>query len=763
MTLVGIGNCTITAAQAGSATVATATSVVQTFAVGKTPNVITFTLNKATMALGDAAPVITASASSGLVVTYTSTTPLVCSVTGSTITVLTTGTCGIQAAQAGSATVALATPVTQTFTVTLRPNVITFTLSSGSITWGDAAPVITGSASSALAVTYTSTTLPVCTVSGSTITVLTSGTCSITATQAGSATFVAATPVIQSFTVALKSQTITWAQTLGTVAPDTTVVLSASASSTLAVTYSAAPSSVCTVTGSTVTLLTVGTCTVTARQTGDSRFAAASDVVKSFKVRYPQEITFNPISDQTMDAGFVSLDAYTDSQLTVSFASSTPLTCSVSGSLAVLRAAGTCTIVASRSETAVYAAATPQSQSFTITALPQTITFVQPDDTFLVRGFVVLDVASDSLLPITLQSNTPSVCLVSSSTAVVTLISSGTCSITARQSGTNVYLPATSVTRTFLVDKTSQSITFTQPDDQNLSAGFFVLSVSASSSLPVSLSSNTPSVCSVASATGAVTLLIAGTCSITASQAGNAYYVAATPVTKSFSIAKITQEITLFVGGAQNPRNIDTSMSGLELLVLGKTGTGAVSYGASNPAVCNVVGLVVNFYSVGTCTVTATVATDARYTAASSTVTFNVASAYAYTVTFDGNGGNSPAAQNYMLGGVLALPVDPGGNTGYSFNGWYTAASGGTRVNNGDAASTRTLYAQWTATSNYYTVTYDANNGVLTGAATQGYTIVGTLSFPSAPTRTGYDFTGWFTEAAVGSQVYSGAAASTRT
>jgi len=63
----------------------------------------------------------------------------------------------------------------------------------------------------------------------------------------------------------------------------------------------------------------------------------------------------------------------------------------------------------------------------------------------------------------------------------------------------------------------------------------FAVSATASSGLTVSFSSSTPSVCTVAGST--VTAVGVGTCSITASQAGNVNYSAATPVTQSSIIA----------------------------------------------------------------------------------------------------------------------------------------------------------------------------------------------------------------------------------
>lgn len=60
---------------------------------------------------------ITATASSGLTVSFASTTPSVCTVAGTTVTIVATGTCSITASQAGSSTFAAATTVTESFTV----------------------------------------------------------------------------------------------------------------------------------------------------------------------------------------------------------------------------------------------------------------------------------------------------------------------------------------------------------------------------------------------------------------------------------------------------------------------------------------------------------------------------------------------------------------------------------------------------------------------------------------------------------------------
>jgi trimeric autotransporter adhesin len=68
-------------------------------------------------ALGSTPPALSATASSGLTVTFTSNTPNVCTVSGTTVTILISGGCSITATQAGNSSVAAAPPVTQGFTV----------------------------------------------------------------------------------------------------------------------------------------------------------------------------------------------------------------------------------------------------------------------------------------------------------------------------------------------------------------------------------------------------------------------------------------------------------------------------------------------------------------------------------------------------------------------------------------------------------------------------------------------------------------------
>ena len=81
---------------------------------------------------------------------------------------------------------------------------------------------------------------------------------------------------------------------------------------------------------------------------------------------------------------------------------------------------------------------------------------------------------------------------------------------------------------------TPQTITFTNPGTKVYGVAPITLTAAASSGLAVSFAPNTPAVCSLSG--GVVTILNAGSCSITASQPGNSTYAAATPVEDTFSV-----------------------------------------------------------------------------------------------------------------------------------------------------------------------------------------------------------------------------------
>ena len=123
-----------------------------------------------------------------------------------------------------------------------------------------------------------------------------------------------------------------------------------------------------------------------------------------------------------------------------------------------------------------------------------------------------------------------------------------------------------------------------------------------------------------------------------------------------------------------------------------------------------------------------------------------------YRVTFNSTVNElaiSPTSATSTAGSLITLPTAPS-RTGYTFTGWYDAATGGRKI--GDAGATylpnsaTTLYARWSANSN--TVTFNKNDGSgVTGTQSITSAVATALSNSTPFTRAGYTFTGWTTNA----------------
>lgn len=232
---------------------------------------------------GDGPFAMSASASSALPVSFASLASSVCTLSGSVVTLMAAGTCTIRASQSGDANYAAAADVDRSFNVAAAGQTITFAALAGR-TYGDAPFAVNATASSGLAVTFASLASSVCTVSGGVVSLVATGTCVIRASQAGNASYGAANDVDRSFAVAAAAQAIGFAPLADRQHGDPPFGVSATASSGLPVTFASLSPSVCTLGGSTVTVLSIGTCTIAADQPGNGNYAAAARVVQSFTV-----------------------------------------------------------------------------------------------------------------------------------------------------------------------------------------------------------------------------------------------------------------------------------------------------------------------------------------------------------------------------------------------------------------------------------------------------------------------------------------------
>ncbi len=141
----------------------------------------------------------------------------------------------------------------------------------------------------------------------------------------------------------------------------------------------------------------------------------------------------------------------------------------------------------------------------------------------------------------------------------------------------------------------------------------------------------------------------------------------------------------------------------------------------------------------------------------SSTVAAGNATIYAqwtpmnYTLTYNNNGGSGCANKSVTYGstyGTLCTPT----RSNYTFNGWFTASSGGSSVTSSTVTSgNATIYAQWTPIN--YTLTYNNNGG--SGCTSKTVTYGSAYGALCTPSRSNHTFLGWYTASSGGSSVTS--------
>ena len=485
----------------------------------------------------------------------------------------------------------------------------------GSKTYGDAPLSLSATASSGLTPTYTVLSGPA-TVSGSTLTLTGPGSVLVRVTQDGDTSYMAAASVDRTIVVLAPVQTITFGALGNKVYGDAPFALNATASSSLAVSYSVV-SGPATLSGDTVTLTGVGTVTIRASQTGNSSWLAATPVDQSFTVsRKSLTVTaqntnraygaVNPAFTASF-TGFVNGESSSVISGTAGFAttatsSSAPGTYPITPSLGSLSAANYSFTTFTAGELTVGT----QSATVTLTNLIQTFTpnILKVDAVTVPAGLNVV-ITYDGL------TNRPT------NTGSFTVI--GTIN-DSNYSG--------SVTNIFVVNKASQVITiapmansFPLKDLTNV-----VVSASSDSALPVTLSLDANSVAVLSGATSNGAGLLnniqqTGNVYLRASQTGNGNYEAAPDATLTINVEKSNQSITFNTLPAQVFNNAPFSLSA------SASSTLAVSYTvASGPA--TVVGNTVNITGVGKVVITASQAGDGSYNpAADVNQEFNISQA----------------------------------------------------------------------------------------------------------------------------------------
>lgn len=498
------------------------------------PGIQTISFNAQPKTYGDPDFALTASASSGLPVVYSSSNPTVATVDAQgTVHIVSAGNVIITASQPGNGNYIATTNINQQLVINKTP--LAITADNQTSTYGSAIPALT--------VSYTGfvngdteanlTTPPSATTTATTSSPV--GIYPVTVSGAASSSYII-TYQPGTLTIAPNTQTVTFAAMPAKTYGDADFNLSASASSGSAVTFSSSDPTVATVDAAgRVHILSAGTVIITSSQAGNSNVQAAPDVQQTLTVNQA------PLS-LTADNETITYGSATPA-LTITYSGfingDTPASLStapvVATTATAASAAGTYPITVAGAASVNYAI-TYQDGTFTVLPGAQSITF--PALTAKNYGdadFTIDATSSNTSVPITYASSNPAVATVDAA-GKVHILSAGTTTITSTQAGNGNYSAAASVSQVLTVNKAALTITANnQSSTYGSAVPAFTLSYSGFVNGDDATSLTTqPTVNTVANATSA-----AGVYAITVNGAASANYNI-TYVAGTFTIANPT-------------------------------------------------------------------------------------------------------------------------------------------------------------------------------------------------------------------------------
>ncbi len=582
-----------------------------TVTVGKANQTITF--GTLTNRRFDQSPrTISATASSGLPVTFTSGTASVCTVSGNSVTFVTTGLCTIRADQAGNGSFNAAPQVSRSFTITKGNQTITFATITGKRF--DQSPLtVGGTATSGLAVAFTSGTTSVCTMSDNSVTFLALGTCTIRANQGGDANWNAASQVSRSFTVSKGAQTISFGTIANKTFDQTPLTIGATASSGLSVSFTSGTPTVCTVALTTVTFLATGDCTIRANQAGNTLWNAATQVSHTFTIgQGDQTIAFTSTAPSPAIVGgatypVAATGGASGNPIVFSIDATATSVCSISGNIVSFIGSGSCVIDANQAGDARWNAATQVQQSFEVGKAGQNITFAALPNLNYGDPSFELTASASSTLPIS-YSVTGS-CSLTDDT--VTITGAGDCSVTASQAGDDDFGAAEAVVRSFTIGKAPLTITAndqTRPfgaADPTFSAAFGGW-VNGDTAAGLTTQPTCTTTATASSPVGTAPI----TCSGAASDDYDITYVAGTLTISALPVLTITADNQSRAFGAADPAftYVVSPSANLTTPAVCTTTATAASAGGTYPITCS--GAALDGYSINYVAGTLTIASQ---------------------------------------------------------------------------------------------------------------------------------------------------------
>ena len=260
----------------------------------------------------------------------------------------------------------------------------------------------------------------------------------------------ASTTKVLSITIDKGDQTITFGALSTKTYGDPDFSVSATASSGLTPTFTTDSSGVCTVSGTTVHMVSIGSCTITAHQAGNSNYNAASDVSQSFTInKATPVITWANPADITYPAPLSGTQLNATADVAGSFAYTPPAT----------------TVLNAGTGQNLHTDFTPtDTDNYNLANKDVTINVNKADQTIAfdalttkIYGDSDFSVSATADSGLSVNFTVSGDCTVSGT--VVHLTGAGSCTITAHQGGNGNYNAAPDVPQSFSINKREITVT----------------------------------------------------------------------------------------------------------------------------------------------------------------------------------------------------------------------------------------------------------------------------------------------------------------
>lgn len=538
--ITGVGSTEITASQSGNMNYLPASVISRTLQVSKSSQVISFN-SIPEQAIDNPVYTLTASASSGLNISYSIDKPDIATIINGEVQIHKTGIAYITAKQSGNAFYQPAGDITQKLIVKNSSQTVTF----GPLppkTFGDADFTISATASSGLQPSFFSDNPNIAVVNNNVVKIIGAGTVNIYATQSGNDYYAAAIPVAQALTIGKASQNISFPALQDKIFGEPPFVPSATASSGLNVEYSSNNPDVAIIVDGKVFINGVGTAQITAIQGGNKNYLPASTVTRSLTVtKSNQTITFNTLPVKKYGEADFSPSATSSSGLPITYTSSNSSVATIVNNRIHIVSPGVTVITASQSGNDNFTPAASKTQPLSVEKASQTIELSPiPEFKFGAPDFQP-EATATSGLPVTLSSSNVNV--IKLVNGFIQVVGTGSANLIATQNGNQYYNAAPTVAKLILVNKQNQVIVFDSIPEKTYGDTDFDPASVTSSGLPVTLTIENPNVAVLKN--GKIHIVGSGTTKIIASQDGNKSYNAAEEiVTRTLVVKKAIISIT---------------------------------------------------------------------------------------------------------------------------------------------------------------------------------------------------------------------------